>query len=386
VLILVASLFPRLATLRRVVMPSGETAFRHFEGDELVFQALVEQVDRSFFHYSLQGTPLLSQLNHANYDQPVFFHPPAFVYAARLLSFVPLPLVPVLMNLSTIALVFFIGRRLFDEDRALWAAVLVAVCPVCWFVSQKIWLDNMLILMVTASMAAMLWAADVRRPWAYALAGGVFGIAFLAKGTALVMLLPLATMAAQRDEEGLTATKVGAFVMPAAACIAWWELTLRLQNGEWTPSAFPNAEMIAKFPFVAQIVARPWYFYVVNLAAITPVYVLALDAVRRRQARDLPLGLWFVVFWVAATAFGLAGGGYQTRYLAPGYPALALLTAQRIPRLGTPGMLAVVALVGYGMMNALIYAITDTPDLGDFQFSAATLVVQAIRDVSTFGH
>ena len=38
--ILLVSAIPRLATLQRVTMPSGEVVYRHFEGDERVFREL----------------------------------------------------------------------------------------------------------------------------------------------------------------------------------------------------------------------------------------------------------------------------------------------------------------------------------------------------------
>ena len=128
-------------------------------------------------------------------------------------------------------------------------------------------------------------------------------------------------------------------------------------------------------------VHRPWYFYLLTLVVISPVYLLAGAAGWRRQPRDLAPALWFMSFWIAMTLFGLQGGGYQTRYLAPAYPALALLAAEPIPRLRSPGMMAVAALVGYGMMNALMYAVLDTPHLDDFQFSAAELLVRTFREI-----
>src|SRR5689334_21801461 len=107
--LLALSALPRLATLRQVALPTGDVVPWHLEGDEMVFRTLIQQVRGSFFRYTLQGTAILPELNQQNYDLPIFFHPPAFVYTAALLSFLPLPLVPVLMNLATIALVFFIA-------------------------------------------------------------------------------------------------------------------------------------------------------------------------------------------------------------------------------------------------------------------------------------
>ena len=385
VLILAVSLIARLATLQRVAMPSGEVVYRHFEGDERVFRELVQRVETDFFDYSLHGSPLLGEFNPADYDLPIFFHPPAFVYTARLLSFLPLPLVPVVMNLVTIAVVFFLGRRLYDAERGLWAALLLAVCPVTWFVSQKIWIDNMLVMMVAVSMVVTMYAADRGRVWAYALAGATFGLAFLSKVAAILILLPLAVLAFQRDERGLSVAKVAAFAIPAAVMVGWWELTLKAYNGAWSPSAFPNPTVLAAVPFTADVVARPWYFYLVNLVEISPIYLLALGAVRRRRVDELPVALWVVAFWIGATMFGLRDGGYQTRYFAPAYPALALLAAEPIARFRVGGLTAVVALAGYGMMNAFVYAILDTPRLADFQFSAATLLFEKITVIGTFG-
>jgi hypothetical protein len=384
-LLLVVSLVPRLATLQRVTMPSGEVVYRHFEGDERVFGELVQRVKANLFDYSLHGSPLLGELNPSDYDLPIFFHPPAFVYTARLLSFLPLPLLPVLMNLATIAIVFFLGRRCYDEERALWAALLAAVCPIMWFMSQKIWLDNMLVMMVAASMAVTAYAADRGRVSSYALAGATFGLAFLTKVAAVLILPALALLALQRDREGLGAAKAAAFVLPAVLLAGWWELTLKAYNGVWSPSAFPDAGVLARVPFTAEIVARPWYFYLVNVVAISPIYLLAAGAVARRRAGELPIAVWVLAFWIGATAFGLRGGGYQSRYLAPAYPALALLAAEPIPSFRAGGLAAVVALAGYGMVNAFIFAVNETPHVADFQFSAATILIEKITLIGTFG-
>lgn len=378
--ILLVSLLPRLATLKTVATPAGPIYY-HLEWDERVLTTLVEQGKTDFFAYTLQGTPLLRELTPENYDYPIFFHPPGFVAVGRLLRFLPLPLVPVLMNLVTIALVFFVGRRLYDDERALWAAFLVAVCPVTWFVSQKIWLDNMVICMAAATVAATIWAADRRQPAAYALAGATFGIAFLAKAIAPVILPAAIVVVLLRDDRREMGKKVVAFLVPAALLIGWWQWTLYAHNGRLSPSAFPTADMMARFPFVAEIVARPPWFYLQNIVAITPVYLLALGALWWRERRDLIPCLWFLGFFIATTGFGLLGGGYQTRYLAPAYPALALVTANQVPRLGIAGIMSLVALVGYGLMHALLYAVLDAPHAADFQISIPTMVARSLSEV-----
>ncbi len=181
---------PRLATLHRIQLPSGVIAYQHFEGDEGVFPTLAAQVRRDPLHYSLRGTPYLAALDAHNDDKPIFFHPPLFVYTLALFSFahVPLPLVPVLFDLATIALVFWIARRLYDRDSALWAALLAAAGPVGWFLSQKIWIDGALVMTTSASFAALLAAADRKTVRAYLFAGLVFALALLSKSTGLLVL------------------------------------------------------------------------------------------------------------------------------------------------------------------------------------------------------
>jgi hypothetical protein len=392
--ILLLSLIPRLATLRKIVVPPNQVIYNHIEGDELIYQALIREVKKDFFHYSLQGTPelagkvpLLYRLDQEFYNYPIFTHAPAFVYTARLLSFVPLPLIPVGMNLLTIVLVFCIGSSLYDEERGLWAAFLAAACPVTWFVSQKIWIDNMLIMTTTASIAVHLWAAERKDAAAYALSGACFSLAFLSKVTGCLVVLPLLAITWQRDAEGWSSRKAAAFLAPVLILCGGWELAVKLANGTWLPGFPDSAQTAARIdlarrsPFVALTLARSWPYYLTCLAALSPVYVFALVPASRTKAQDGPLWVWFLAFWAGMTSYGLMGGGYVTRYMAPAYPALALLAAKPLPRLRPAGLMAVIALVGYGMINAMMYTIVQGPGCADFTTSAAGLAWHSVHEV-----
>jgi hypothetical protein len=139
--------------------------------------------------------------------------------------------------------------------------------------------------------------------------------------------------------------------------------------------------MIRAQPFIANVVARPWHFYLSNIAAINPLYLFAIVPLLHPKARELALGTWVVAYLAALMVFGLVGGGYQSRHLAPAYPALAILAASLMPRwrLRPASMIGLAALVGYGMMNALVYAVLETPRVADFEFSAARAFVQVLR-------
>jgi 4-amino-4-deoxy-L-arabinose transferase-like glycosyltransferase len=289
-------------------------------------------------------------------------------------------LVPVVLSLATIALVFWIGRRLYDDETALWAALVAAVCPFLWFISQKIWLDNMLIATVTLAVAAQVRAADRSTPAAYALAGAAFGLAFLSKITAALILPALLVLALSRDRRGFDIRSAVAFAIPAAVLCGGWEIAARTINGQWLPTSFPSAQMLRDSPFMAVVVGRPWHFYVSNILSINPLYLAALVPAAISRKRDWTLLAWFGAFVIALTAFGLLGGGYQSRHLAPAYPALAILAGMLLSRARQhrAALAGCILLIGYGMMNALIYAVLETPRVADFQFSAARAFVQLL--------
>jgi hypothetical protein len=130
--------------------------------------------------------------------------------------------------------------------------------------------------------------------------------------------------------------------------------------------------MLAKFPFVALIVSRPWYLSCQSRRdhAGYPLALVRFAGGRRAISRA---GLG-PPSWAAMTIFGLQGGGHQTRHLAPAYPHSPCWPGAD-PRLKTAGLVAVVALIGYGMSNALVCDPRNAQS-GRFQTSTAGIVVR----------
>ena len=364
--LLFCTLVPRLATLRRA--PSGERQ-PHAEADEQVYATLIAQVRADPLGYTLQGTPLLRRLDAHNYDKPIFSHAPAFVYLGAMLTALglPLPLFPVLLELGAIVCVHALTLRLFGRREALWAGGLLATCTITWFAAQHIWIDAMLVFSVSLALLLADRAGRKATPAAYALAGGAFALAFLTKATGVLVAPAMVALAWHNDRQLLAPRKLAAVLAASLPPCLAWVAVLRVVNGQWLPSAFPTAEMMQRYPFVAMAVGRPWHFHVSSLLLFAPVFGLALMRLRARDARDLGPALCALAFFAALTVFGLMRGGYQTRYVAPAYPALAVLAGAAIAQLSGPGLIAAVALVGYGLLGAAEYAIFQTPrhaDLG----------------------
>lgn len=71
----------------------------------------------------------------------------------------------------------------------------------------------------------------------------------------------------------------------------------------------------------------------------------------------------------------------MTRYVAPGYPALALLAAKPFPRLRSVGLMLATVLIGYGMINIMMYMVVGKVGVADLTISSAGYIWNAIHKV-----
>lgn len=118
------------------------------------------------------------------------------------------------------------------------------------------------------------------------------------------------------------------------------------------PSAWPSQTMLERFPFVRQAVMRPWHFYFITLADFSPLHLFGLlfatlligicflkiffgkikliDLLTSKYRRFYLLmvfWLWPFCFVAGLMVLGLAGGGYQQRFLTPMLAGTAFLTS-----------------------------------------------------------
>lgn len=152
----------RLGTFR-TMEGSGGTELHHTETDERIFTALVDNVEKDFLDYSLRNSNTVSTLGLSveNYGDDIFIHPPVFVYSLYALKrFVgsSLPLSIVIIHTATLLLVkqitILIASRFGAPDGTARSTSLLAMaifmsCPLAAFCSQKIWIDNALMLVCT---------------------------------------------------------------------------------------------------------------------------------------------------------------------------------------------------------------------------------------------
>ncbi len=333
----------------------------HNEYDEVIYATLAEKVAHRWTDYSLQGTPVLEELPKVTYDHPLFHRPPLFVYLLSVFrSLHPLAggLLPALCGLGIIAFIFFLKNRSDNPMSALMAAGIAAISPTLIFCSTRILMDVLLALGVCAVVWAVAKATEDENPAVFAAAGLFLGLAILSKETAL-LILP--ACAYQTFRGGITKIKIRNFLIFLAAAFALsfpWFYYFRQVMGTFFQQV-GKADLdasIQMFPFMAQVVGRPWHFYFSHGIMIAPVFIFGFIEIYRKIRDKEPLTemIWALSYLLGLTFYSMLGNGYQMRYVLPAVPALSLLTADALRRAGPRAIWAAVALLSYGLLNGIL--------------------------------
>lgn len=338
----------------------------HNETDELIYLTLAEKISQNFFDYTLQGTALLSKLPKGTYDHPLFLRPPLFVYLlAFFRTFHGELLLPVLSGLGVLCVTFSITKKLTARTHVAILAILVlAFCPILLFASVRILIDALLALLVSLSVLFFILAIEKKTNSLFVLAGATFGLAVLTKETAVLVLPVLIYLI---FKAGVSRNRFG--------CLLLFGITALLISSPWyfhfykvTGAFFRGSEIgeeNLQIPFVRMMVNQSWHFYFSHLVLLAPIYLFGYFEIieRLRKRESLVEAIWVLSYFIPLTFYGLSGQGYQTRYILPAIPALAVLTADGLYRLGHRVEIVAAALLSYGLwtgiLNSLLFKLAD---------------------------
>lgn len=288
------------------------------------------------------------------------------------------------LGTGTVLLTYLIGSRLLDAKRGLLAAVILAstITPVMLFRAATP--DAPLIFLMTLAIAIYVvavtnTAGSSRFATDYpsdrrvlALIYGVMGLAVLTKGpiglvlpTAIIGMFLLIRRLPERSADSrppnriltlaaacarpfhpLHFLKTCVFMKPLtalAACLAvalpWYVVVTLRTDGEWTRGFFLDHN-VGRFAQPMEHHSGPIFYYpLVMCAGFFPWSVffipLALDLIRKLKQPDAAhASRLFCVCWIGVVVglFSLAGTKLPS-YIAPCYPALALLMSDFVVRL-----------------------------------------------------
>jgi 4-amino-4-deoxy-L-arabinose transferase-like glycosyltransferase len=320
---------------------------QHLEGDEMIYAALVENLDAGK-GYTLRGHPLLGKpwIEIETYGRPLFFHPPGGIglFWALHQLFGPAGFgVAQLVAFS----VFFWAMRLLAAQvlgplsprDAVVVAALAGFTPIMTHVTSRWWLDGPLL--AFATLAAALFLRACRRDslaWS-ALAGLALGYAGLIKPTA-VLVVPGAVALAW----ALGVLPLGALVRHVlcwggvAACVLapwllyqWSVIGNPLAVAPGRPS--PRLIEMNRYVYFLTVLRSPWIYVVLlprALWTLAPsLLLLAATAWRDASVRRIGLALvgWIALIVGCHVVLGYHGYSKLLRYVILVSPATVLLFA-----------------------------------------------------------
>ncbi len=206
------------------------------------------------------------------FNKPLFKHPPLFPGLISLAynmfgrTYFTAFKVSLLFGVMLIGLAYMLGRTLFDEKTGLISAFLMAIEPMNWIISQKIWMETTLSFFTV--LAVCLFALAVKKDKGYLMiaSGIAAGCAALTKYPGILATAIIFTYAAVADRK-LFRDKfflTGLF-MPLVMLVPWFKWNYDVYGPQMFSS---NVEIVSAVSKVAGLLGKYWYLLVGALAAI----------------------------------------------------------------------------------------------------------------------
>jgi 4-amino-4-deoxy-L-arabinose transferase-like glycosyltransferase len=249
-----------------------------------------------------------------------------------------------LMGALTCAIVFFIGRELYEKRTGILAGLIVALLPLMVAHSQIAALESPLVLFFTLAILLFLIAMKTGDRRIYAAAAVAVGLTIDTKLNGLLLLPIIALMYGSYiyftkktpvSKAMLTSALAFVAIVAATVVLLWpwlWADFGTLVHDPLKPlimtlshwNYFPNEY------FLGVLQQAPIYYLPVYFLVTTPLLVLALCAVgcyytiKGRDPYRLGILLWLIIPFTYGL-FALVQNG--TRYIVMVYPAVALMGA-----------------------------------------------------------
>lgn len=234
--------------------------------------------------------------------------------------------------------VYFLGRRLYSARAGLFAALVLALCPLYDLMGGALTLDMPLAAWVTAAMTAFLLGVREppgarRRLWLYGFYAAV-ALAVLTKGLVALVIPALvfgAWIAIIGEWRLLREIHLPSGLLILFGIAVPWHILVSQANPEFAWFYFIHEHAERYLTTVHQRYQPAWFFVPVLLAGLYPWSALLPQALHevlprlwreRRQRRDT----WFLLLWAGLPfAFFSLSSSKLVPYVLPVLPPLALL-------------------------------------------------------------
>lgn len=307
------------------------------ENDENIYRALVEQLSNGK-GYTLQGHSILNEpwLVRAQYDQPMFFHPPGglvvFWGIYELFGEAGFGLAQwgmfAVFYYSALRLVRQTVGRLDDQTLSL-VCLTLAFSPIMAHVSTHYWLDAPQTAWITLAATLSVDACRRRSSWHGVLAGVVLAAACWTKLHA-VLALPGIILVSWSCRRRIVWGPVIAMTVTGGLLSLPWLFWQWKVVGSPFPSwaGRPHNELVAQNSYIHFVtVVRRWWVYfpllltvTTTLPAATGMLFVERPAGQRRLVAG-SLGLWIAIIVTVIAGLGAIGYSKLLRYVILVTPA-----------------------------------------------------------------
>lgn len=367
----------------------------HREGDEKIYTALVDQLDKGK-GYTLIGSPLLEQglIPKDQYGGKLFHHPPGgialfwlFDKVFNLLGFSLLQLFSYSLFFWSMMLLGHFTGVSATKSGLIVLAGLTAFNPIMSHVITKFWLDGPLLAFSTCAVA-LFTGAVVRGKVPIAIAAGIiFGYAGLIKQTAFLMVpgLVLLTLTLLKPPKLRRFIQYGlCLLVPAITIQLTWVLWECIVVGSpfSGQAGHPLQSLIKSNAYITwvTVVRSPWIYCTVLprvMWTLVPGFLLYVLLIRDKKITDMGFSLFFWIGTILAVHIFLGFIGYSKlmRYVILAVPpavlVFTLVMNEAIEKIKSNGvsslrakiLLAVTAIasisflleIAAGMKSALLY-------------------------------
>ncbi len=222
------------------------------------------------------------------------------------------------------------------------AGLALLTMPYFLILSREAMLSGPAAALVAATVLSGWAMLRGRGGWAAALTFGGF-LGLLALEDSAIALVPLAVLvvdaAARRRRPGFTLWQLLAAILVAAAIGGSWPLLMSFRYGPGFWDQYLAQNVVARVGSGTQSGARPVYYYLpllaAGLGAFGPPLAVCLVGSWRRAWRSPDSAERLAVIWLVVGVVGFSAAVTKLPwYMAPVYPAMAILLAAPLGRLG----------------------------------------------------
>lgn len=256
-------------------------------------------------------------------------------------------IVPFIFSILSILATYLLAKKFFSEKIALISAFLISISPIEILCSQKIWADTMLSFFVTLTVLFFFLAKEKNNLFLYFIAGTTCGIAVLTKQTGGFILIAILIFHLWQHKSNIFKLNkihqisfdkyllifgLGILIV----CFHWFYIVSKTYGHPLYSPPHPGVgEKVWWFMTLRQ---RPRLLYLISIPYLVPVFALVYFTIIGgpfiRGFIDEKKA--FLVIWVL-TFLGILmylGATKENRYMLPAYPAIAILSADVLERIG----------------------------------------------------